>query len=218
MIPTATRQVPAFVSHSRTFWPWWPAMGWPRCLFRAFWPATRLSPAVGLPGLGLYLWLGLAMSGPIVLLRHGPRRNRELEPRRDSTPVATRTWAELAWLLIGIYWIDPRCFLHSQPSARIQTGRHDPIRPGPARSWPWDSGCLAEGGHRAGRGPPGLTRRGDLVFTWPVAWACLIVWGRVALRIETVASDRRHCPAVSFRHRIERPICSWPRRVGSSRA
>ena len=45
-------------------------------LFRAFWPKTGVSPVLGLFAVGFYLWLGLAMSGPILLMRRtaGPRR------------------------------------------------------------------------------------------------------------------------------------------------
>ena len=38
-------------------------------LFRAFWRDRPPWSALGLPGAGLYLWLGLAMSGPIIMLR-----------------------------------------------------------------------------------------------------------------------------------------------------
>src|SRR5271168_1949067 len=105
MNPSATSQSPRLRFPLQDMLALVAGYGMAALLFRAFWPSSRPSPALGLPGLGLYLWLGLAMSGPIVLLRHGPRRKREPEPRRDPTPVATRTWAELAWLLIGIYWI-----------------------------------------------------------------------------------------------------------------
>src|SRR5438105_3090990 len=69
-------------------------------LIRAFWPATELpSPAVGVV-LGLvYLWLGLAMSGPLVLVHH-----HRAHPG-DPASAAPRTWAETAWLMIGSYWI-----------------------------------------------------------------------------------------------------------------
>ena len=44
-------------------------------LFRAFWPKSGVSPVLGLFAVGFYLWLGLAMSGPILLMRRtaGPR-------------------------------------------------------------------------------------------------------------------------------------------------
>src|SRR3954454_2388090 len=81
-------------------------------LFRAFCPSGGVTVPLGFFAVGFYLWLGLAMSGPLLLLRHTPR------PRPDaseSTPIGpaaaapetspVRTWAELAWLLIGVYWI-----------------------------------------------------------------------------------------------------------------
>jgi hypothetical protein len=75
-------------------------------LFRAFWPSTRPLPALGVPVLGLYLWLGLAMSGPIILLQRRPSPPAAVgESSGSPDPAGSRTWAELAWLLIGIYWI-----------------------------------------------------------------------------------------------------------------
>src|SRR4051812_48925126 len=41
-------------------------------LFRAFWPIGGVTVALGLFAVGFYLWLGLAMSGPLLLLRHAP--------------------------------------------------------------------------------------------------------------------------------------------------
>ena len=77
-------------------------------LCRAFWPASRPSPVLGVPGIGVYLWLGLAMSGPIIMLRRasapatGPVGNG---PHQAHRRLIQHTWAELAWMLIGIYWI-----------------------------------------------------------------------------------------------------------------
>jgi hypothetical protein len=74
--------------------------------FRAFWPASGPSTLMGIAGIGLYLWLGMAMSGPITLLRHGPRPSSGPNaPGGGFIPAAAYTWAELAWLLIGSYWI-----------------------------------------------------------------------------------------------------------------
>ena len=51
----------------------------------------------------VYAWLGLAMSGPIVLLI---RRPPPSAPEPGDEPLAEpRTWAEIAWLIIGFYWI-----------------------------------------------------------------------------------------------------------------
>ena len=91
-------------------------------LFRAFWPIHPAWSSLGLPGAGLYLWLGLAMSGPIIIVAAqafaSSRRRCPVEPafgecrrsdRRElrNAPARTpgSTWAERAWLLIGAYWI-----------------------------------------------------------------------------------------------------------------
>jgi hypothetical protein len=73
--------------------------------FRAFWPDQRPSAVMGVAGFGLYLWLGMAMSGPIMLLRRRAHPPGSVLPGQQSTRPLSYTWAELAWLLIGIYWI-----------------------------------------------------------------------------------------------------------------
>ena len=183
MIPSTTRQSPRLRFPLQDILALVAGYGMAALFFRAFWPRSRPSPALGLPGLGLYLWLGLAMSGPIILFRHGPRRNREQEgPRRDSPPVATRTWAELAWLLIGIYWIILGVF-------SIPTRLHE-FKLGDMVLFGLVPVVLALGFRLFGPRPsPGREATSAwthpaavvLLITWPVAWACLIVWGR-ALR------------------------------------
>ncbi len=74
-------------------------------LFRAFWPASIPAVLLGLPMLALHVWLGLAMSGPIILLRDGARTDHSSEGRHGRGTIASRSWAEAAWILIGIYWI-----------------------------------------------------------------------------------------------------------------
>ncbi len=74
-------------------------------LFRAFWPTSIPAVLLGLPMLGLYVWLGLAMSGPIILLRDGARTHHSSEGQHRRGPIASWSWAESAWILIGIYWI-----------------------------------------------------------------------------------------------------------------
>ena len=73
--------------------------------FRAFWPDHSPSAVMGIAGIGLYLWLGMAMSGPITLLRRRSRSTRSVDLGHRSDRAAPYTWAELAWLLIGTYWI-----------------------------------------------------------------------------------------------------------------
>jgi len=148
-------------------------------LFRAFWPSSRPSPAQGVPGIGLYLWLGLAMSGPIILLRRGPRRTDSPDPSSQSDQVGLRTWAELAWLLIGIYWI-------VLGSVVIPARLHE-FKFGDALLFGLVPMVVALGFRLFGpTSPPGRdTTSGwthsaaiDLLTTWPIAWLCLIVLGR----------------------------------------
>jgi len=183
MIPSATRQSPRLRLPLQDILALVAGYGMAALLFRAFWPSSRPSPALGLPGLGLYLWLGLAMSGPILLFRHGPRRDREQEePPRDFPPAAARTWAELAWILIGTYWIILGVF-------SIPTRLHE-FKLGDMILFGLVPVVLALGLRLFGpRPPPGRAATATwthpagviLLITWPVAWACLIVWGR-ALR------------------------------------
>jgi hypothetical protein len=74
-------------------------------LIRAFWPSDDTPEAAHVVVIGLvYVWLGLAMSGPMVLAIH--RRVAPEAPDADGRDVpSSRTWAELAWLIIGFYWI-----------------------------------------------------------------------------------------------------------------
>jgi hypothetical protein len=69
-------------------------------LIRSFWPTSRELPSakVGVALGLLYLWLGLAMGGPLILFLHRRAGGRPGEPPRY-------TWAELAWLMIGFYWV-----------------------------------------------------------------------------------------------------------------
>src|SRR5438874_442744 len=155
-------------------------------LFRAFWPSGGVTVALGLFAVGFYLWLGLAMSGPLLLLRHAPRPQADAgeptppgpagtAPHRSSDP---RTWAELAWLLIGVYWIVMGLFILP---FRLQSFRFEdtvlfglvPVAAallfrlfGP-KSIPQHH-ASASWTHRAGVG---------LLATWPIAWFCLIVLG-----------------------------------------
>ena len=75
-------------------------------LIRAYWPDSGTPDAGPLTVIiGVFLWLGLAMSGPLVLLiRRPPLNSGGVGPDVDAEP-APRTWAEHAWLIIGFYWI-----------------------------------------------------------------------------------------------------------------
>ena len=152
-------------------------------LVRAFWPADGAADPLILSALGLeYLWLGLAMSGPLVLLI---RRPGVTEPGQDERS-EPRTWAELAWMIIGFYWIGltmlvvPATLKHTRvidsavlgvfPIAAVMALRYF----GPRQTWtrlrPSTAGPAWT--HRAGIG---------LLLTWPFAWVGLIVLGQSLL-------------------------------------
>jgi hypothetical protein len=172
-------------------------------LFRAFWPVHPPWPALWFPGAVLYIWLGLAMSGPIVLLRlrlsrrpppptdwtsesvvdspyrrlfqrAGPPRPPDLSARDART-----TWAERAWLLIGAYWIVLGIFVI--PARLHDFKLADVLRFGLAP-------LVVAIGLRV-LGPPaprgtvmvrGWTHNAAiaLLLTWPLAWICLIFLGK----------------------------------------
>jgi hypothetical protein len=165
-------------------------------LVRAAWPSSGMPWNEITVLLGLeYLWLGLAMSGPILLLfdrrpalprpivpdrpaRPKPARPRPFDLDIDALPTRTDapsryTWAELAWLVIGAYWIVMTvlatavrlsgtvlpllALLHLLVIAAC--GLSVPKRPAPTESRPaWT--------HRAALG---------LLVTWPLAWADLVL-------------------------------------------
>ncbi len=93
-------------------------------LVRVFWPSLAVRGVGGLFTLGgTYLWLGLCMSGPLLLLlekRHGANARgpepKRLPPGRGPEPathqrVSTYTRAEKAWMSVGAYWIGVAAFL-----------------------------------------------------------------------------------------------------------
>jgi hypothetical protein len=147
--------------------------------FRAFWPDQPPSAVMGIAGLGLYLWLGMAMSGPITLLRRRPRALRSFEPGQRSNGPPTYTWAELAWLLIGTYWIVLGLFVIRARLPDFMLGDmvlfglipfivalalrvFGPSSPGEHESkhtWTHTVAVV-------------------LVVTWPIAWISLIVLGK----------------------------------------
>ncbi len=170
-------------------------------LFRAFWRIRPPWSAVGLPGAALYVWLGLAMSGPIIMLRRRLSRRRPAasaavaESSLDSTvhpgsgepasgargPASAgshTTWAERAWLLIGAYWIVLGIIVIHVRLHEFQLG--DVVLFGLAPV------VVATGLRLLGRATPegpgaarGWTHAAAiaLLVTWPLAWICLIVLG-----------------------------------------
>jgi hypothetical protein len=149
--------------------------------FRAFWPAGGPSTGVIAPAMALYAWLGLALSGPILLLRRGPR-----DPITERTPSAGRppaagsnTWAEWAWLFVGCYWIVLGLFVI--PARLRNFGAGDVLVFGLVP-------IVAALGFRlvGGEAAAAARRTTDwihpaavmLLLTWPLAWGCLVFIGR----------------------------------------
>jgi hypothetical protein len=148
-------------------------------LCRAFWPASRPSPAVGVPGIGVYLWLGLAMSGPVILFRRraSPTDSRATEQHPSSAQ--SHTWAELAWMLIGIYWI--------LVSLIVIPARLSDFKLGDMILFGLVPLAVGLGMRLLGPRPKESVEREHswthavgvaLLLTWPIAWFCLIVLGR----------------------------------------
>jgi hypothetical protein len=147
-------------------------------LFRAFWPSTIPATLLWPPILAFYVWLGLAMSGPIILFRDGARTDRPVQAQRSSGLLASRTWAESAWMLIGIYWIVLGLFVMP---ARL----HD-FQPLDAVLYGVVPILVALGCQFLGRSPSPTGSATTpwthfvaigLLATWPLAWVCLLVLG-----------------------------------------
>lgn len=173
-------------------------------LVRTVWP--RSVALTGPPAVAFaleYTWLGLAMSGPIILgldprrKAAGPRspaprpgrpigevhvipRSQLGPPRSPGRPEAGTDYsrAELAWLGIGGYWI-ALTFL---------------VVPTRATDAPWTLAGLVPIGvilglmiflpgrprREGGVGGPGWTHHvaAGLLWTWPIAWALLVLLSR----------------------------------------
>jgi hypothetical protein len=159
-------------------------------LIRAFWPKGEAPTLFEVVAISLvYLWLGLAMSGPVVLLirRKDPEaRDDEPEPRgqRPGPGPDARSWAELAWLIIGFYWIVLTVLV--VPVRLHRSPLHDATWIGllpvaaalvlrfldrPARRSQPDRSALPWTHHAAAL----------LLLTWPLAWIALILLGKSLL-------------------------------------
>ncbi len=149
-------------------------------LIRAYWPASGSPTVVEVVVIGVvFLWLGLAMSGPVVLLvRRPPAQTADDEDARPGV----RTWAELAWMVIGFYWIGLTVLI---VPARVHGAR------------PLDSAVLglfpvlaavglwffSPARHRPAGGEASWTHRAGvaLLLSWPFAWMALILLGKTLL-------------------------------------
>ena len=149
-------------------------------LVRAYWPQDGSPSILALSLMALvFAWLGLAMSGPVVLLTRGPG---PVEPGEDDRP-ESRTWSELAWMIIGFYWIGltmlvvparmngsrlvDSAVLGIFPVAAALALRFFGMRR--SRPHPRDSSRRPAWTHRAGI---------VVLVSWPFAWAGLILLGR----------------------------------------
>ncbi len=147
--------------------------------FRAFWPSNGLTGALGLPALGLYLWLGLALSGPIILIRRGPRRqDSETEMPPGSVREDSRTWAEWAWLFVGLYWIVLGLFVLPARLHAFRLG--DGLAFGLIPMLVALTLRLVGSRTKSNRSSSIWTHSAavGLLATWPVAWGCIIILAR----------------------------------------
>jgi hypothetical protein len=145
--------------------------------FRAFWPAGGPSTGVIAPAAALYAWLGLALSGPILLLRRAPA-----DPAAAPAPSAragSHTWAEWAWLFVGCYWI--------VLGLVVIPARLHAFGPGDALVFGLVPIVAALAFRLIGSEAAAAARRTTdwthlaavvLLLTWPLAWGCLVFIGR----------------------------------------
>jgi hypothetical protein len=150
-------------------------------LVRVFWPSDETPEPGNVVAIGVvYAWLGLAMSGPVVLAIHrrpSPRPSSAESSESEAAP--SRTWAELAWLIIGFYWIGLTVLV--VPIRMAQSPLRDatvlgvfPILAALALRF---IGPVPQARH------PGWTHHAavGLLLTWPFAWIALILLGMTLL-------------------------------------
>ncbi len=154
-------------------------------MVRGFWPVgSSLSSFEVALVIFLMLWLGLAMSGPAVLLG---RRLSVWNRQRDAGSPAMSS-VEMAWMLIGTYWL----LIAALVVAAREASRYQPVLEGVV-GFVWIlvvQGMYLEllggrGGVGARRIPPGTDSTGwthttavVLLVTWPVAWIFMIFLGK----------------------------------------
>ena len=118
------------------------------------------------------------MSGPIVLYRHRREPGEKPSERREHS------WAELAWLVIGFYWLGMTALVVPM---RMHNARL--LDAGVFGLFPILAALLIRA-FRPSKPPDGsaptkpdwthYTAIG-LLATWPVAWAALILLGKTFL-------------------------------------
>lgn len=135
-------------------------------LLRSLWPTSRsMAASVAVVAGFLHLWLGLAMAGPVLLL---------IDRRGLNDATRQLSWAQVAWLLIGSYWlamtalvVPTRLAVHPllgvlPVAAALLLRVIGPRSPGAglrAESW---TDRVAIG----------------LMMTWPIAWGAMILLGK----------------------------------------
>jgi hypothetical protein len=153
-------------------------------LIRAFWPSGEPPAFFEMAAIALcYLWLGLAMSGPVVLLIRRPAPAAREGNVRGSA-AEPRSWAELAWLIIGFYWIVLTVLV--VPVRLHRSPLHDATLIG---VFPVAAALVLRFFDRTAkhsqpdRGPPAWTHHTavGLLLTWPLAWIALILLGKSLL-------------------------------------
>lgn len=149
-------------------------------LFRAFWPSGGPSARLLAPAMALYAWLGLAVSGPILLLRRlpGDRVMDITSPSAAPPGVGTHTWAEWAWMFVGTYWIVLGLFVI--PARLHEFGASDVLLFGLVPILAALGFRLVGSESTTARFAPGWTHPAAvwLLVTWPVAWGCLVYVGK----------------------------------------
>lgn len=154
-------------------------------LFRLFWPANSgLSPIDAILLTVVFAWLGLATSGPFVLLldrrRPSTRPGRLVRDRPPPgrthagvsiAPIPSRyTRAELAWMSIGGYWVGMALFLIPIRSSEAPLGFLLVLETIAAL------GLFAVAPRARPHGEVGWTHRAALgmLISWPLVWGVSI--------------------------------------------
>ena len=114
------------------------------------------------------------MSGPLILAVR--RRGDRDDP---AEPHEALTWAELAWSIIGFYWIGLTVLVVPVRLPHTRLRGHRAARglphPGRPRAPTLRAEAAGDAGTRPGLDPPaGVV----LLVSWPIAWLAMILLGK----------------------------------------